>query len=170
MDFMNRAQRLLHELVRDQQVHAKGLAFRLHKHADFICDILRREHVDYTAIFNEILRSLDARLRAGDLTAFDTAREIFQLFTDGTHFVGMWIQPAAPAMPFEKLCAQTGELLKDLGGAIEALAVIESDGKVDEGDDARIAEFTQKVEAVSVRLKTIMHELQRRRAEKASKT
>ncbi len=170
MDDMNRAQRLLHDLVMEQVVHGKSLAFRLHRHADFISDILRRPHTDYTAIFNEILRDIDGKLRKGDMSAFEIARRIFELITDGTNFIGFWIQPAPQSMPFEKLCAQTGELLKDLGGAIEALAAIEGDGQVDCNDDVRISEFTQKVEAVSVRLKSIMHELQRRRAEKASKS
>ena len=165
-DDMNAWQEVLHDVIFGSQlINPKRIAFRLHRHSDYLSDICRRERVDPFAVANEILKEAELQC-AGDLPRFlAVCRPILALLIDGTNWMPTYVAPDVAAnLSYTKLCEHTGTLCEDIGGAIKALAQIEADGQYDEQDDTAIAEFQHKAGLLTHRLSALGMELQRRRA------
>ena len=164
---MNAWQETLHTLFKHHLIDPKRIAFRLHKHSDYLSDICRRERVDPFAVANEVLKEM-APLAKQDLPRFlAVTGPIISLLLDGTNWMPQYLDPSVEAdTSYTKLCKQTGMLCEDMGGAIKSLAEIEEDGKYDETDDVHIAEFRHKVDLLIQRLSCLSRELERRRAQR----
>jgi hypothetical protein len=165
-ELMNRSQEVLHDLcfVRGL-IPAKALAYRLHKAPGFIDDICRRDRVDFVAVFNECLRFGEALAQTNPAWMLAIAGPIFALVTEGTRWSADWSGPLPEKdMQYTRLCEQAGLLCEDLGGALKAMAAIESDGRYTESDDAAIAEFQTKSQLLVGRLRVLLVEVTRRRA------
>lgn len=148
-------------------VNPKAVAYRLRKAYDYCSDICRRERVDPFAVFNEALRQVDHLAATDPRTLLTVATPITNLLFDGTGWMAVHADTVcdgnADATDVPQLCGQTGVLLKDLGGALESLARVESDGCYTSEDDANIAEFRLKAGQCISRLQLLCAELHRRR-------
>jgi len=167
---VNNSQEVLHNICFEQEhVTAKRVGFRLHKSRDYISDICRRDRVDYMAVFNECLQEAETFAATNPMRLMAVAVPIFRLLTQDTNWVAHHVSPEqCLRLPYGRLCEQTGTLLKDLGGAIEAIAKIEADGQYDEADDANIDEFVAKAGILGDRLGAMVCELTRRRMTRAA--
>ena len=165
---MNSAQQVLHRILfEDALVTPKAVAFRLHKHVDYLSDICRRERVDFFAVANEILK--EARpLAETDLYRYlAVVNPIANLVFANTGINYYYVDPRlAAGIDFKSLCEVTGTLCQAMGSAIQSLARIEADGKYDENDDVEIASCLHKFGVLSQRLQTLTIALQQRRAQK----
>lgn len=159
---VNHWQEVLYELClgSHSMVEPKRIAHGLHRAHNFISDICRRERVDPLAVFNEILRQAEHR-------PFDQrvaiAGQVYPLLFCGTGWQLVYVQLPPGSAQVDRLYEHTGILLKDLGGALEALAHIERDGRYDEADDPQIEEFLTKSVQLVNRVQLISAELRRRR-------
>ena len=167
---VNNSQEVLYNICFEQElITPKRVGFRLHRSRDYISDICRRDRVDYMAVFNEMLKEAEAFAATNPMRLMAVAVPIFRLLTQGTTWVAHHISPEQTlSLPYERLCEQTGTLLKDLGGAIEAIAKIEADGQYDEADDVNIEEFVAKAGILGDRLAAMVCELTRRRMTRAA--
>jgi len=149
-------------------VEPKRIAYRLHKASNYLSDICRRDRVDPLAVFNEILREAEPLAKTDPQRFLAVATPIFQLLTEGTRWFPAYVDAqVAERMPFDRLCAQTGTLLKDLGGALDSLAAVEKDGRYDSEDDPSINEFIHHSAQLIHRLQMLSAELNRRRHQEA---
>jgi len=163
---MNSTQQTLHRILMvDGLVTPKAVAFRLHKHPDYLSDICRRERVDFFAVANEILKEVHP-LAATDLPRYlSVVSPIAALLFTGTGLNFYYLDPKLIAgIDYHSLCEFTGTLCQTLGSAIQSLARIEADGVYDDGDDAEIASCLHKIGLLSQRLNSLTFALQQRRA------
>lgn len=142
---MNAWQEVLHQLIADQLVQPKRIAFRLQRHSEYLSDVCRRDRVDPIAIFNAILQEAESTFGVNPQRTLTLAQRIFTLLTVGTNFYFQWAHPLAVTdAKLDDLWRHVADLLKDLGRAIDSLREITKDGRVTESDDVAIAEFDVK--------------------------
>lgn len=165
---MNSTQQVLHRiLIEDALIPPKAIAFRLHKHVDYLSDICRRERVDFFAVANEILKEVKPLAESDPHRYLSVVTPIANLLFAGTGLNYYYIDPKLIAgVNFKSLCELTGTLCQAMGSAIQSLARIEADGKYDENDDVEIASCLHKLGLLSQRLSILTVALQQRRASK----
>lgn len=148
---MNAWQETLHGLMQDQLVPPKRIAFRLHRHSDYLSDVCRRDRVDPIAIFNAILQEAESYARTDPQRMLAISHRIFRLLTVGTGFYASYVSPAlaGDAKHCDDLRDQIGPLMQDLGGAVDSLCDIVRDGAINESDAPSIAEMDFKINRLS---------------------
>ena len=167
MDPMNRWQEIMHDLAyKSGLVNPKRIAYRLHHRHDYLSDICRRDRVDPFAVANAMLLEAEAAYYPHDVQRFAAVcGPIIDLLLGGTRWMATHVDPTLADHPtYNNLCSQVGALMEDLGGAINSIAAIDADGRVDAEDDPHIAEFEHKAGLLDQRLAALRLEIRRRRA------
>lgn len=166
---MTRSQEVLYDLCFVHGlVPAKTIGYGLHRSANYISDICRRDRVDFMAVFNEALKVADRCAASNPMLMMAIAGPIAGLLVSGTNFQlehnDAPPPPTATQADYRTLCEQTGSLMEDLGGAVKSIARIECDGVYDESDDADIEECQSKLALLIRRARALSAELDVRRA------
>jgi len=166
---VNAWQEVIHDIVYKRQLVSPGrIAYRLHRHSDYLSDICRRERVDPFAVANEILKEAQAIAGHHPEQMMEICSRIISLLFDGTRWFAQYVDPGMHHdTTYNRLCEQTGLLCEDLGGAIKALARVERDGTYNADDDPHIDECQAKIGQLVSRLQVLAVQLRERRAVRA---